>query len=115
MTAGTWHRMPPPLEDDEHDTAPWEPWTPRVGDRVRVRLSGECKGSDWATGCGISHAWLCDGETAVVVNVIPLVSHGIEVRMDRMADWKLDGYLYRAFAAYAAAELEPLSDSEPAS
>lgn len=24
------------------DGAVWEPWTPKVGDRVRVRLTGEC-------------------------------------------------------------------------
>ena len=22
---------------------PWEPWAPRIGDRVRVRLNGECR------------------------------------------------------------------------
>ena len=29
---------------DERDTAPiyWEPWAPVVGQRVRMRLSGEC-------------------------------------------------------------------------
>ena len=113
MTA-TWHRVPPPLEDDEPDNAPWEPWSPRVGDRVVVRLSGECQGADLATGRRFSHARQCDGETAVVVHITPWVSHSFEVQMDRMADWISDGTLYRAFAAYAAIELELISDSEPA-
>jgi hypothetical protein len=31
-----------PLSDEPQDLAYWEPWQPKIGDRVRVRLSGEC-------------------------------------------------------------------------
>jgi hypothetical protein len=31
-----------PLSDEPQGQAYWEPWTPKIGDRVRVRLSGEC-------------------------------------------------------------------------
>lgn len=35
-----------PLVDAPAPAAYWESWTPKIGDRVRVRLNGECR-VDW--------------------------------------------------------------------
>ena len=94
----------------------WEPWRPAVGDRVRVRLSGECPWHELpddlvpeATGTATS------GYEGVVVPFpsdaprdLPIVAEGghrIFVEFDTprdMGDWTLVG------AFYAAIELEPL-------
>ena len=103
MTA-TWHRVPPPPLEDEpnaHRTPVYfEPWTPQVGDRVRIRLSGEGEYDDLArhlngqegtvSGC----SWRCpQGRKGYPYS---LIETGL-------------------FWWFAAIELEPISDSEPAS
>ena len=55
--------------------APWQPWTPQVGDRVRISVSGECRASNQPdsplsrAGVTTGHAPEEDGMTGTVVGV----------------------------------------------
>ena len=86
----------------------FEPWTPKIGQRVRVRLSGECQ--FW----GHRHVFREDGAIATVERIVPLDrnhGHGYEVLFDKPwpcdpndSDTQLIG------SPYAAIELEPVDD-----
>jgi hypothetical protein len=48
----------------------YEPWSPKVGDRVRVRLSGECRWDrDGAAEDDPSHDAILDGQLGTVVEI----------------------------------------------
>lgn len=87
----------------------WEPWTPEVGQRVRVRISPEC---DY---CDIDE----DGMTAVV-ELIDEIDPTLDYTLNAHRWWVIldvppDGYVHRR--NYAAIELEPLplvTDGGPA-
>ncbi len=76
----------------------WEPWTPQVGQRVRIKLSTECPqffGNDF------------DGAIGTVVDAVTneyLISHGYT--HGHRFEVGIDGGPKRI---YAAAELEPAS------
>ena len=114
MTATTWHRVPPPLGDDEPNNASWEPWTPQVGDRVRVRLSGECpycfEGGEFDSGEEIQ-----DGDAVTVSRIrteLEMWEEGCSDAGLMHRYWVLNDL--GQMSHFAAAELELLSDSEPA-
>ncbi len=94
-----------------------EPWQPKVGDRVRVRLSAECN-LKWST-VGLSsgrdygaqrHAPEVDGVVGSVVEQPAFTNappgHPYPVRYDKPL-WV--GFNHVAGGNYAASELEPLS------
>ena len=85
------------------DTDFWQPWTPQPGQRVRVRLSGECRLHDGPL------AWVrsADGMVGTVIErreggpfCKQFPGHVWAVLYDRAIDWCTG-------ATYAAAELEP--------
>lgn len=103
--------------------APVEFWTPKIGDRVRVRLSAECQravepGSPGAISGQGSHAPQFDGLTGRIISpgiyaaVIAAVinrDHAYLVEFDQPIT--IDGYRHLVHGdAYAAAELELLTD-----
>ena len=96
--------------------APWQPWTPQVGDRVRVRLSGECRREN-DPNSPLSGAGVLEGHT--------LLRHGMTGTVDRLcrhSDCVRYGHVYTVILdepirlgddeyradCFAAAELEPL-------
>ncbi len=100
---------------------PVEPWHPKPGDRVRVRVNGECTHSGpveaMLTGDflaeGGPHEEIEDGRPGVVV-ILPStdasdVTHPYAVTYDEPFWSERDQLLIRG-AHYAAAELEPLEE-----
>lgn len=109
----------------------YEPHTFKVGDRVRVRLSGECRQSP-APGClsdqrGVPlHMDVDDGLTGVIVSDETVFEHQDSFVATWMASASLNyyrsiGHPYNVLfdepyvsgvdiAAYAAIELEPLTE-----
>jgi hypothetical protein len=108
----------------------WEPWTPKVGDRVRVHLSGECLGY---------HASEQDGVLGTVDDIIDfadieadnataptpedvitredIAGHIYSIVYDapisiRLSKWEVAlGFSpYEEDDLFAAAELEPIKD-----
>lgn len=47
-------------EAEGFDRTPWEPWTPKVGDRVQIHMSAECR-HRWEPGHGQGHFREFDG------------------------------------------------------
>lgn len=101
---------------DREPDAVWEPWEPKVGDLVRVRLSSECSMQFWELGKDgqpdreqtVGHHWAADGEAGVVRSIcrapfgpLGLPSRGHSYQVESM----LDGVLIY----YAASELIPLA------
>lgn len=98
----------------------WEPWLPQVGDRVRVRLSGECRiEHDGEKG----HPAVIDGATGVVTTLhAPLClivgtclyadqGHGYFVDLDvPVSDLPDEPTNLLVGTHLAAIELEPLDD-----
>jgi len=104
----------------------WIRWTPRVGDRVRVHPSPECR-HPWSTvvdgrllACSRrpGHRPEEDGQTGTVVpwpfpDLVPTDGHDVAVRFDRLLLFQDRGrWDWRDGAAYAASELEPLHKPE---
>lgn len=90
---------------ERDDLRPYWPGTFKVGDRVRVRLSGECP---FMRGEGeIVHAPEEDGVTGTVDRVTcPFTpGHPIDVIFD--TSYRLNGQTWVG-GCFAAAELEPL-------
>lgn len=94
----------------------WEPRSFSVGQRVRVRLSGECRFC--AEVMRLQHGWHFDGMTGTVVPTKPTYAasnrengHVIAVVPD--SEW-IEGTGIRDVALFAGVELEPLADA-PAS
>jgi hypothetical protein len=95
----------------------YEPWVPAVGQRVRVRLSGECRTpphpeSAAARVGNVGHAPWTDGITGVVMSDDnPYMGEGHRF----LVAWD-ESYWYAqqwcTSAAYAAVELVPLDDEE---
>jgi hypothetical protein len=121
-----WETVTPLVDDDEQRTY-WEPWAPKVGDRVRVTLSGECRqqfrsAQDYIGGPIVvlapttpgTHVDEESGKTGKVEFVVgdeyagrpvpPETSHRYGVRYDTPISgrWRMWG------GCYAAIELEPL-------
>lgn len=89
----------------------WEPWTPRIGERVRVRISPECR--DHARSMYPDYLEAVQGQTGTVIEwgarawQAPLFErkfpgHRYPVQIDRPC---ADG---RDKVVLAASELEPL-------
>jgi hypothetical protein len=91
------------------DNPPWQPWTPTVGDRVRVALSNECRDLEPLGG---AHHEIEDGLTGrvgewpTVLDRTLVPSHNIFVIYD--TSYYVPGYGMASGAAFAASELEPL-------
>ena len=97
----------------------WEPWVPEVGQRVRIRLSGECRGQTIRTGVLVSHLPQMDGRTAVVKVAHPahlilpgcgwreIGAHRFLVETEEKIELVPGRPPYIATVAYCAAELEP--------
>ncbi len=88
-----------------------EPWTPKVGDRVRVRISGECNRPNhwdsWANDLGVKtgHLPICHGMTGIVFRIDARDDqHSYAVEFFDPLPWT------EPFAAdrFAAIELEPI-------
>lgn len=107
----------------------WQPWTPRVGQRVRVRLSGECAARQHhhdtdarrvTLGPGGHYATEEGREGVIVACTRQLCAewrrdhwgHGVHVIYDEPFEIELaDGSAAKAIGqAYAAIELEPLEE-----
>ena len=97
---------------------PWEPWTFKVGDRVRVRLSGECRWARFSKALGDGHLPVEDGLEGEIVDWPEGWprggGHDLAVWFDSPPllvdpDTGVPGYLTRA--SYAAIELELLEDN----
>lgn len=96
---------------------PIEPWQPQIGDRVRVRLNGECQAafvSRFGTGQAFgtsSHIAESDGEIGTVSVFGELLisnpDHPFTVEFDKLI-WSASEASFFFGAAYAACELEPL-------
>ncbi len=99
----------------------WEPWTPEIGQPVRIRISGECElvgapGTPAGDAGERGHRPEEDGRTGVVIehplgiNAAGLDAQGHRYRVRR------DGPLIGGYRAgvYAAIELEPLAPPAPA-
>lgn len=98
----------------------WEPWTPKMGQRVRVRLSPECRGlshestvEEGYVGYRVGHPEEIDGCTGTVGLFPPDMarihtddSHPYWVDLKTSPYVKGRGYCYGT--ALAAAEIEPL-------
>jgi hypothetical protein len=87
----------------------WEPWRPEIGQRVRVRISAECR-EDWGRGPEGHPSW-ADGLTGIVVdkpycvqnaNPQALARHPYSVLLDE------DGPGGTYGLRMAAIELEPI-------
>lgn len=80
----------------------WEPWTPTVGQRVRIRLSEECD--------QVGHSRQEDGVVSTIVEIDPSgggVGHPYAVTFDPpIVDGQIPGYVNW----FAAIELEPVDD-----
>lgn len=92
----------------------FEPWTPKIGDRVRVRLSGECQYSVRLGTSGPAIQGHSAGEDGVTGTVIewPLaawmrVGQGHDFAVEYDGPIESEGLTMRG-AEYAACELEPL-------
>lgn len=92
-------------DDTTIDDAPWDPWKPEVGQRVRVHLSAECNGRVGL----LMHVIEEDSRTGTVRTVEPWIfpDHPYHVYLDERVPatpaWDC------AFSSnwYAAAELVP--------
>jgi hypothetical protein len=103
--------------DDDDDDAPWEPpgmYRPKVGDRVRIRLSAECPEADQSRPVMYGHEAWTDGAVGIVRRrdqTWPNDDHPYLVQLpheDRGGRYiPLTGY-------YAAVELVPLDDAATA-
>ena len=93
----------------ENLDAPWEPRTFKVGDRVRIRLSGECRGRfrRIATGEKIQHRRCSDGCVGRVVDVQRHHDHPYKIRIDPPI-YDPDRGTYYNGGPFAAIELEPM-------
>lgn len=87
-----------PLVDDAEQRAFWEPWSPKIGDRVRYRWRPECPGVYGLLGDDQGHPPAFDRQVGRVYDILTdVVVHRY------MCDFS--GHLITA----AAIELEPLS------
>lgn len=96
----------------------WEPWKPEVGQRVRVRLSVECRGGQKrSVGWVVSHLPIMHDRIGVVTvnqagSSMPTTltdqSHPYVVMLGETFDVRGDGKAYQPVACYAAIELEPV-------
>ena len=94
----------------------WEPWHPQVGDRVRVRMRGECQAIPPASSAfgqeEDNHGVVAflDGEMGVVKGFDgPMPGHSYVVLMD--ARYPLYGRDW-GYCDFAAIELEKIEDDE---
>lgn len=105
------------ITDPAELAKPWAPWTPQVGDRVRVRLSGECQivypKAEQLSGeileHGLGHSDAENGAVGVVLaprHELNSATHTIHVGFHEWVP-AADGVPMHA-SYYAAAELEPL-------
>lgn len=98
----------------------YEPWQPKVGDRVRVRLSGECQAVCiyYRRAGAPLHKNIPDGRIGTVVEGHPMIDandarlhardgHTYPVEFD---DAVLAPYGFIVGSHFAATELEPLDD-----
>lgn len=91
----------------------WEPWTPRPGARVRIRLSGECPLHD-----GGAMAENYDGRLGVVIGPVRQPPQHPDSWLSRYPGhvWEVRFARYRLGgvwgAHFAAAELEPLEAAD---
>lgn len=95
------------IDDLERLDAPWEPWTPKVGDRVRIRFSAECRGHVEESNPDAERA---DGAIGTVIEWPKKKSanHPITVAYD--APWWSPEVGATCFAGHwAVIELEPLT------
>ena len=98
--------------------APWQPWTPKVGDRVRIRLSGECQ-AEVQAGSPMHRAGMLSGHVPDehgMTGTVDMVNSREYVRDQHPYLVQFDRPLFLGNDCscgdlYAAAELEPL---EPA-
>lgn len=86
----------------------WEPWLPKIGDRVRIRISAECQ-TRWCR----QDNHITDGEVAVVLmsgNDLAELAGGQQTTDGHayMAGIPADEGRYRC-GWYAAIELEPVA------
>jgi hypothetical protein len=110
------------LSDEPQDQTFFEPWQPKIGDRVRVRLNGECRFETFGMNRhGIlserkpSHREWEDGKTGTVVLCRWIAEdgyclsdrwgHGIVIEYDTEVN-RPD--IFAKAGHYAACELEPL-------
>ncbi len=114
----------PPIEH-RNDLESWRgSWTPKVGDRVRVRLSPECQfrylraaRDNKPISVNVGHAPEEDGATGTVIDLAshglgwarPKASHPFTVDFDTRITLS-DCYLIGS--SYAASELEPLDSPD---
>jgi hypothetical protein len=110
------------MPDDDAQEMP--AWLPRfqVGDRVRVRLSAECR-QNWPTdnGHGDGHQGEEDGRPGVIDRLWPVTdhpdwgcqSHPYSVRYDQSFPSGLRQSHYWSGGWYAITELEPLTSESP--
>jgi hypothetical protein len=103
-----------PLSDEPQDLAYWEPWQPKIGDRVRVRLSGECLVKGPAMSAETGKRYLCDGHPEWENGVTGVVSVCRSGRCDGFSRHKVvvefahpDGRPWMGH--FAACELEKIS------
>lgn len=98
----------------------WEPWTPKVGDRARIRITGECE-LRYIKGClheslgNVGHPLSYDGVEGTVVGVDSAGfyaerGHRFWVRTESRVDVG-DGFLTKRYDNWAAIELIPLDRS----
>lgn len=63
--------QPSPVLIDEDLDRPYEPWRPRIGQRVRVRLSGECQ---FVYPSGTKHFAVSDAAIGTILNGLPFAN-----------------------------------------
>lgn len=89
---------------------PIEPWEPKVGDRVRIVLNGECKGIKSKLGSRFDRHQPEEGGLIGIV-VEPSVVEDNEFTRTHPYLVKFMGFSHGIWGAiYAACELEPLTD-----
>lgn len=110
--------------DESTEQRFYEPWQPQIGQRVRVRLSGECQWKYPEIGLtgGFGHAPEMDGRTGVirkhpcpdmerVAHDAQVDGHGYNVQFDgELITYELAIEHVWLSQCFAAIELEPVSD-----
>lgn len=92
----------------------WQPWAPKVGDRVRVRLSAECLAHELAADPAVVRQ--IDGQHGVVLSVSQTARPGhpywVRIAAPFPAAHPRTGYPgVVTSGVFAATELEPLTES----
>ena len=113
------------LTDEPQDQDFWEPWQPKIGDRVRVRLNGECRfETSGFNRYGVpskrypTHREWENGKTGTVIPCRFITSHGFcSHASDGRGHWIVVQYdivedhpdINTIAGHYAAVELEPIT------